>query len=238
MITIKYSLYTFGRGIYFLKIPDQYDLCMVFCRYQEYYESGFDQIKGKTFTLSQYQRLYASDKNLGDGSFSYPCDWEGFNVPGWVFDKIYIPDMNEYDTFMYENIIEVINQDDAYKKYRSASKDFYLIGASKLVYNDILNHELAHALYKMHPLYNQEIQELIDGVLPKSLRKILNKFLIKTGYAPEVLDDEIHAYCIGGLDYISDELNESNQEKLNIFAPQICNVFNKFHKELKATLLI
>ena len=40
-------------NIYSVIIKDDYDRAMVFCRYQEFYESPYNEIRGKFFTLEK-----------------------------------------------------------------------------------------------------------------------------------------------------------------------------------------
>jgi len=50
-MNIKYKLKEIYKGIFLVTIQDEYDLAMTFCRLQEYYESPFKQIRGKTFEM-------------------------------------------------------------------------------------------------------------------------------------------------------------------------------------------
>ena len=48
--------------IYCVEIDDDYDRAMLFCRYQEFYESPYKKFRGKTFTWMEYMSclLYTS----------------------------------------------------------------------------------------------------------------------------------------------------------------------------------
>jgi hypothetical protein len=113
---INYKLKEIYNRIFLVTIKDQYDLAMTFCRLQEYYESPFKQVRGKTFTMTEFQRMYA--KKFGDGVFTYPVDWAGFNVSGEVVDEFMSANFedwgNEYD-FVIDEIHWKIT--DEYESY-------------------------------------------------------------------------------------------------------------------------
>ena len=44
--------------IYCVEIDDDYDRAMLFCRYQEFYESPYKKFRGKPFTWMEYMRHY------------------------------------------------------------------------------------------------------------------------------------------------------------------------------------
>jgi hypothetical protein len=44
--------------IYCVEVDDDYDRAMLFCRYQEFYESPYKKFRGKPFTWMEYMRHY------------------------------------------------------------------------------------------------------------------------------------------------------------------------------------
>ena len=195
---IKYKLKEIYKRIFLVTIEDSYDLAMTFCRLQEYYESPFKQIRGKTFSMDEFQRLYA--KELGNGIFTYPADWAGFNVPGDVVDdfmSVTFDDWgNEYD-FVIEDIHWKIT--DEHESYNEIYP-YYLIGAEPKDQATI-NHEICHALYYL----DREYKDRVDTILKDLDESLLNDFkyqLLNKGYSKRVLIDEINAYICFDPEYL------------------------------------
>jgi hypothetical protein len=189
-------------------MDNQYDLAMLFLRYQEYYESP--KWRGKIFTILDYMEWYSKDqcewkhpkkKDETVQMFSYAVDWSGFNIPRRVFDELFpkIPDWNRYDAFMKTLYDMMVGQE--------GKHSFYLIGtfaggARGPVDGDedILSHEIAHALYYTNPRYKEavlkELRRLAE-LKPGYLTKLENT-IAKMGYNAYVLTDEAHAYLATG----------------------------------------
>ena len=160
-----------------------YDLTMTFCRVQEFYESPFNQIRGKKFKLVDYMRLY-SKKN---GSFTYSIDWMGFNIPGPIIAKLYNLGIDDYTC--YDKIIE-----DIHKKINKEVKtrdNYYLIGANDN--KTTVQHELCHGLYFINKQYKKDVDKILKKIIP-SLRKKVELALSNLGYCKAVMNDEIQAY--------------------------------------------
>ncbi len=191
--------------IYHLRFESAYELAMHFVRFQEYYESP--KFHKQIFTLVDYMEWYA--KGQGKGSFSYPTDWSGFNVPSWVLQQVRradIRDLNKYDRLMFTLIDRVEEKEHPH--------NYYFIGTSiEGVREDsdeagTLDHEIAHALYTVNPEYRGKVGDLLGawagsftnppghkGEELVSAVKVLNKM----GYHASTIDDEVHAYCATGL---------------------------------------
>ena len=73
-----FSLKQLMQRVWHLHFDHHYDLTMHFFRYQEYYESP--KFKQSNIQLVDLMDWYS--KNMGDGIFTYPKDWSGFNLPG------------------------------------------------------------------------------------------------------------------------------------------------------------
>lgn len=72
-----------------------------------------------------------------DGSFSYPQDWGGFNLPVDIISKVHelgIDDPNHYDSLMFA----------LYRMISAQCDGAYLIGVGKGVELD--EHEMTHAM--------------------------------------------------------------------------------------------
>ncbi len=183
--------------IYCVEIDDDYDRAMLFCRYQEFYESPYKQFRGKPFTWMEYMRFYktAWKKNV----FTYPEDWSGYNIPSNVLEKA-------HDVFYKETQYDEIMNDiyfycamDAQQKNDGTRHNWYLIGASSKD-KGTTNHEIAHGLYFTNKEYKKNVTYLIEKIKPNHYDK-LKKKLIKMGYVDDkkIIDDEIQAFMSTGL---------------------------------------
>lgn len=185
---IKYKLEKVSSRIYHCIINDPYDLAMTFCRVQEFYESPFKQIRGKSFELLDFMRLYA--KKNKEVYFGYPADWSGFNIPGSIIQKCYyensVADENYYDDVIieiHEKIMDELDERDP---------KYYLIGSEGN--NKITKrHEIAHALYHLNKDYKNKVNKIIKRITPK-LYKHIEEYLLEIGYTKKVIVDEINAY--------------------------------------------
>lgn len=190
--------------VYHLDFGTQYDLAMHFLRAQEYYESP--EFHKRAFTLIDFMDWYA--RTHGEGAFTYTKDWEGFNVPSWALLGVYgtgepVPDPNRYDAFMERLVNRVA--------FEEKGHPFYFIGTfvggqvdKHGEEDDVLSHELAHALFTVNSDYHEEVVRLLDefrygedhaGEEYDSAFDVLTKM----GYHASTIPDEIHAYSATGL---------------------------------------
>jgi len=175
--------------IYQVETETQYELAMMFIRIQEYYESPFEEIRGRTFTLEDYMDRYAKE----EGNFTYTVDWNGFNVPGNIVRKFFNPQMYETSFWCDYSKKEIALKAALVKEdLLSSDKKFYLLGTHKEE-ERILDHELAHALWYLIPDYQKAQTENIFKI-PVNEGLDIEKSLLKEGYASEVVLDETQAY--------------------------------------------
>jgi hypothetical protein len=170
-------------GIFLLEFTDEYDMCMFFLRYQEYYESSSAKFRNKTWKIFDFMRWYS--KAFGRGAFTYPVDWAGFNIPDYVIRnvrKLGIPDPNDYDKAMWS-----VYQD---CKKKSKRGKFYIIGVVKG--NGALEHEIAHGLFYLNLDYRKASTKLVKEMDP-ALRAEMEAYLHNVGYTPQVYIDETQA---------------------------------------------
>ena len=206
-------------GIFLFQFRHHYDMCMYFLRYQEFYESSSPKFRGKGFTIFDFMKWYSL--KYGKGAFTYPDDWNGFNIPGnIIFDiwnKHLIPDKNFYDNEMYE----------AWKECnaRAQGKKFYIIGVVRG--NKALEHEIAHGLFYLNPEYKKETSQLVKSLDPE-IRKSINDTLKSLGYTPKVYVDETQAYMATGLTEAFGEVNRWPEER-KLFE----NCLKKFLRKMK-----
>lgn len=188
-------------NIFVFEIPDLYELTMLFCRHQEFYESPYKDIKGQNFSLEYYMNKYRKERN--EKVFTYPQDWIGFNIPSNSFKRglnvFYENDnANEYDEIMTTALF-----DDTIARAlcdMNAVEKFYLIGVRSIEQLSTLNHELAHALYYTDKKYKAECKKIFDLIDKTVINKAFD-ILIEMGYAQTktILYDELQAYLSTGL---------------------------------------
>ena len=207
--------------IYCVQIDDDYDRAMLFCRYQEFYESQYKKFRGKPFTWMEYMRYYKNDWKKR--TFTYPDDWAGYNIPSNSLQKshgIFCKD-TEYDAIM-NDIYWFCANDVVTKNGKRA--DWYLIGSSS---KDLktMDHEIAHGLYFTNPEYKKNVTKLIKNIKPNHYIK-LKKKLIKMGYVNDkkILDDEINAFMSTGL------YNGMDTKELKVYQKDFKKNFRNFTK--------
>jgi len=208
--------------IYCVEIDDDYDRAMLFCRYQEFYESPYKKFRGKPFTWMEYMRHYklAWKKR----TFTYPDDWSGYNIPSNVMERannVFYKD-TEYDQIM--NDIYFHCDIDSQNKNNNTRCNWYLIGASSKD-KGTTNHEIAHGLYFTNKEYKNNVTKLIKNIKSTHYEK-LKKKLIKMGYVDDkkIIDDEIHAFMSTGL------YNGLNTKELKVYEKEFKKNFSNFTK--------
>ena len=184
-------------SVYCVIVDDNYDRAMLFCRYQEFYETPFKKFRGKYFSWETYMRHY---KNFWKKDvFTYPEDWSGYNIPSNIVQK-------GVDTFYKETEYDEIMNNiyhycsiDSQNKNDGTRKKWYLIGASS---KDLktMDHEIAHGLYYINHEYKMRVMYQLS-LIPKKIMDKIDKKLIKMGYVNDrkILDDEAHAFLSTGL---------------------------------------
>ena len=208
--------------IYCVTVDDDYDRAMLFCRYQEFYESPYKKFRGKPFTWMEYMRHYklAWKKR----TFTYPDDWSGYNIPSNVMERannVFYKD-TEYDQIM--NDIYFHCDIDSQNKNNNIRCNWYLIGASSKD-KGTTNHEIAHGLYFTNKEYKNNVTKLIKNIKSTHYEK-LKKKLIKMGYVNDkkIIDDEIHAFMSTGL------YNGLNTKELKVYEKEFKKNFSNFTK--------
>jgi len=166
-----------------LEFNTQKDLALAFCRVEEYYE-GNPKVNGKYLSFVDFIDAFMTD----DGKLDYFHYWTGFNIPGNIYMEWSQKNMS--DKTYWELALA-----DAVTKKLDLEKPFYIIGGKKGDMN-VIDHEIAHALYYMNPDYMCEMEEL-NYEFYKSYRMQFSKLvkkLKKMGYGNNVVRDEIQAY--------------------------------------------
>lgn len=142
------------------------------------------------------------------GSFVYPTEWGGFNIPGRVIDKLYnlgIDDYNDYDRTIEEICTKI-------KKTNKG--DYYLIASNGDT--DTIEHEVCHGLFYLDKQYKKNTISILKK-LSRNAYKKSEKALIDIGYCKHVIADELQAYLTTGYDVIQCNacLNKSEEKSLH-----------------------
>ena len=208
-------------NIYCVLVDDNYDRAMLFCRYQEFYESPYKKFRNKYFTWMEYMRFYKDVWKKK--TFTYPEDWSGYNIPSNILQiahHIFCGE-TEYDNIM--NDIYWYCVSDIQKKNEGKDVDWYLIGASS---KDLrtLDHEIAHGLYFTNRDYKKDTNKLIKEIKPTHYDK-LKKKLIKMGYVSDkkIINDEIQAFMSTGL------YNDLDIKELKKYESKFIKNFKKYN---------
>ncbi len=208
--------------IYCVTVDDNYDRAMLFCRYQEFYESPTKKYRGKYFTWMEYIRYYKD--HWKKDTFTYPIDWSGYNIPSTVLEKgidVFYKE-TEYDEIM--NDIFFYCTIDSQNKNGGTRTDFYVIGASS---KDLrtMDHEIAHGLFFTNKDYRLEMLVQLTSI-PQKIRDKIDKKLIKMGYVNDskILDDEAQAFLSTGL------YNGLQTKEIKKYEKGFINIFKKFTK--------
>ncbi len=210
--------------IFCVFIDDSYQRSMLFCKYQEFYESPFKEIRGKTFTLEQYMSLYRQKNN--EQVFTYPKDWSGFNIPSNIIQKgmsaFSKRGWGPYDEIMSDIWYSCENYPLRFEKPRTK---WYLIGSSKCDL-DTMKHEIAHGLYYTNKEYKKNCDKLLDRIKARDY-KFLKLCLMEMGYADDdkIISDEIQAFMSTGL--YSKLKTEETQKYTKKFIENFKNFYNE-----------
>lgn len=208
--------------IYCVTVDDDYDRAMLFCRYQEFYESPTKKYRGKYFTWMDYMRYYKD--HWKKDTFTYPIDWSGYNIPSTVLEKgidVFYKE-TEYDEIM--NDIFFYCSIDSQNKNKGIRTNFYIIGASS---RDLrtMDHEIAHGLFFTNKDYRLEMLVQLTAI-PQKVRDKIDKKLIKMGYVNDgkILDDEAQAFLSTGL------YNGLQTKEIKKYEKGFISIFKKFTK--------
>jgi len=195
--------------IHLLTFGNQQDITSTFLRFQEHYESPYFQ--GKNFPLDEFKIWYIqnSPNGIKTGNFTYYSDWNGFNIPSYVLKPFYegkfdpLSDQEQQFLEIFKNIDGV----------------FYIIGLHGEYKNQkaVLRHEIAHALFYTNENYQSEVLQLLLKFNIESMKKEI----FSLGYHENVLDDEVHAFCVDTGRDLKTPIPEKLSEELN-------NVYNKY----------
>lgn len=214
-MTIDYKLTEVEDRVFHCVIKNTYDLAMTFCRLQEFYESPFDEIRGKNFKFLDFMKIYIEKRN--ENFFTYPVDWAGFNIPSDIIIKYLetpFADLNHYDDVILEIHNSIENHDEPY----------YLIGSDG-ENNITLKHEICHAFYFLNKKYRKKVNLILKEIPQSSYNKI--KMVLKSlGYDKKFVKDEINAYLATEYDILLDLCNKKDENILKKFSKKLEDLLN------------
>ena len=208
MIKIKYKIKEVFPNVFAVVVKNDYQRGMLFCKVQEFYECSNKKFINKRFSIWEFQQWYAK-KNKG--VFSYPSDYEGFNVPLEIAVKF--QRINAIETPYDKKIKEITDT------ISSTRKKAYIIGVKSLR-SRVFKHELCHALYFLNKDYKKDADKITNSLNKKEYKRFVAN-LKKLGYNKNVIKDEIQAYMATDVD-----------ERV---LKNICNK-NSLHKRYKSVL--
>jgi len=226
MSLIKIS--NIGTNIVHIIMDDKKSLARAMCRFQEFYESPFEDIKGCIFTLG-YLKSKGSRANprlnTYCGNELVDAEWAGYNFPSIALEP-FVKGLFDPLTTEESSIVEML-------RYRT--DNFYIIAT----YGDnddadALEHEIRHGMYGTCVEYKKEV----DNALLKYEKDLVNlkKCLSSWGYIDEVMNDECHAYMGADHDYFFENFKE-DVEKYNIIKlPKLKQSLNRIANKYKIKL--
>jgi len=175
---------------YHLQFKNHYEMCLALVRIQEFYESSSNRFREHHFSLEEYMDWYSQE--YGKGVFTYPDDWDGFNIPSHILGRFLSTfkwDLRPWELDLIWALEEAgvdIGEVDCDKH------QFYVIG-TVLDDNPVnFKHELCHGLFYMNSKYRAEVERVVKKYKLGGFRKKL----LKLGYSKLVLIDEIQAYLL------------------------------------------
>jgi hypothetical protein len=189
-----------------ISADSQKELGETFIRFQEFYESPNLEFRGKIFTLGAIKNWYS----INYGADLYSEMWVGFNFPSCV--------LNPFKQGLFDPLTENERQLLDLVNYRNDA--YYIIGAQT---QDVLRHEVSHALYGYSYKYRIEIDNYIARHSGKFEK--IKKYILDKGYTEEVINDEIQAYVTDNDDlFIMNNLDPKMIVGIN-------RIYNKYHTE-------
>jgi hypothetical protein len=171
------------RPIYLVAARTPYEIASTFLRFQEYYESP--KFRGRYFSLEEFMDWYAAENS----GFSYFDDWEGFNIPSWVFRPFR---EGRFDPLLKKErkLLSLI---------ADVADPFYLIGACRPFALPNLKHEFVHGCFYTDRRYRAQVLAVLRKAKARTFHEALRRL---GGYHPSRWPDEINAYSLAGIGHL------------------------------------
>lgn len=157
-------------------------------RLQEHYECP--EFRNQYFTWDEYVEWYVK---YHETNFDYLDENAGYNVPGNFVSRFYCKfadyDFTQKEGYLFSKLVKYINIHES---------DYYIIATADNVgdLEGYMAHEVRHAMFYLIPAYRDGILKIVRRYKVKRLRKALLDY----GYHKAVVEDEIQAYVLTGLD--------------------------------------
>lgn len=169
--------------IFLFEARNQKELTLTFYRVQEFYESPLKELKSKHFSVYEFIKAQMKD----NGHLDYFHTWVGFNFPDYVLTdwaRIKTQSLGKEEYYLIDQIEKIAPKD----------KPYYILGSVQGAKN-VVDHEIAHALYHVNLDYRTVMDVLIDKLIAKDkdLYKKICKCILDE-YSKDVLHDELQAY--------------------------------------------
>ena len=212
------------EGLLHFQYPNQRELAATFLRPQEHYESS--EFKGKIFTLDEFKKWYVQnypEAIKAGGKFTYYEDWDGFNIPGHIFNPFFEGKFNPLSK-REKNLLGMLED-------RKGEK-FYTIGTFDNGDPTDVTHEISHGLFYLNPDYKRKAVEIVRNLGVQD-NKRLHKYLSDNCYNPEVFDDEMQAYTLASLKYLEEEEGVKITPGMKLASLKLNEIYNKLLKARK-----
>lgn len=212
------------KNIILIKCEKTQELAETVMRFQEYYESGFPEIRGKIFTLGYLKKLY-SEKNGAStyaGNSLVDADYGGFNFPGHV--------LNPFIKGLFDPLTE--GERAVVDLFRYREDDFYIIAVADDNASS-MQHEINHGLFYTNKEFRDETTALIRGWDQfENFKNMMRDW----GYCDEVMVDEAQAYICCDYDWLLIDCAE-DVKKFNLtidekLSKSLQDIKKKYYKPL------
>jgi hypothetical protein len=173
-----------GKQLLLFTFKTQKEITMTFFRMEEYYESPIKGLYQNKFDVFDFLNESMDD----NGHIDYFSKWIGFNIPGHSirdWSELHCPNYTPKEAEVLNHINSKVD----------TSQPFYII-AAKEGKTDVMDHEIAHALYYLDKYYKARMSGLVLHLkqhFPKHYIKMRN-WLKDMGYNKSVFTDETQAY--------------------------------------------
>jgi hypothetical protein len=173
-----------GKQLLLFTFKTQKEITTTFFRMEEYYESPIKGLFQSKFDVFDFMMKSMDD----DGRIDYFSKWIGFNIPGhsiveWA--DLHCPDYTPKEAEVLNHINSKVD----------TSQPFYII-AAKEGKTDVMDHEIAHALYYLDKGYKTVMNIKVSQFkkqFPVQYLKV-QSWLKQMGYNKSVFMDETQAY--------------------------------------------
>jgi hypothetical protein len=173
-----------GKQLLLFTFKTQKEITMTFFRMEEYYESPIKGLYQNKFDVFDFLNESMDD----NGHIDYFSKWIGFNIPGHSirdWSELHCPNYTPKEAEVLNHINSKVD----------TSQPFYII-AAKEGKTDVMDHEIAHALYYLDKGYKTVMNIKVSQFkkqFPVQYLKV-QSWLKQMGYNKSVFMDETQAY--------------------------------------------